>query len=58
LPLIAIKRGKIPTQAKKPRSNFGKESTRRRDERRIKEKAMRCRKYLEAIRRLYHMGYD
>jgi len=41
LPWIAQKRGKSPIQAKKPRSNLGKEITRRRDEKTAKEKSMR-----------------
>jgi hypothetical protein len=38
---IAKRRGKSPIQAKKPRSNLGKEITRRRDERKAKEKSIR-----------------
>jgi hypothetical protein len=44
---MAIKRGKNPTQAKKPRSNFGNESTSRRDDKETRKKSFTCRRGLK-----------
>jgi hypothetical protein len=44
--LIAITRGIRPIQARKPRLKLGKERTRRRDERVVKEKSLRNRRVI------------